>query len=525
LTRDFENRIIFQMHFRILAGLAVCATLTVSAQTPTPPTGPRALSLRECIDAALSRNLDLQIQHLTLDIARFDLSGAYGAYTPTLAVAAGRDFVSEPANFDPKKPGLDFPYDLTTDSVGPNLSGRLPMGLSYDLNAVVNSVHALTDFNLNPATAAAFPPSGIRDTNNYWADAGLTVQQHLLKDFWIDKYRETLLVRQKDLKISQQMLRFQIMKTVLAVELGYYDLVAAREQIRVDEKALELKKQLVAETHRRVEVGDLPPLDGEQAETQLQNALTALTGAREIFADRQNALKNLLTDNFKEWADVDLQPADPLLAMATPVNRSESFRNALQNRPDLVEARLAVERSDVSVRFRMNQLFPSLDFIGRYGGIGSQADLGPTLSDVVHFRNPEYFYGAVVSVPLGNVAERNSYKASKTTKQIAELQLKKAEQELMLQVADVVNRVQSRFSQVGSTRQARTFAEAALAAEQKKLQNGLSTSFVVLQLQEILTSARTAEILALADYNRILAQLAFAEGSIMEKHHLELEVK
>jgi len=68
-------------------------------------------------------------------------------------------------------------------------------------------------------------------------------------------------------------------------------------------------------------------------------------------------------------------------------------------------------------------------------------------------------------------------------------------------------------------------AEAALAAEQKKLQNGLSTSFFVLQLQETLTAARTTEALALADYNKALAQLAFAEGSTLHKRNLLLEVK
>ena len=41
---------------------------------------------------------------------------------------------------------------------------------------------------------------------------------------------------------------------------------------------------------------------------------------------------------------------------------------------------------------------------------------------------------------------------------------------------------------------------------------GLSTSFIVLQLQETLTAARTAEVQAIADYNKTLAQLAFAEG-------------
>jgi len=64
-----------------------------------------------------------------------------------------------------------------------------------------------------------------------------------------------------------------------------------------------------------------------------------------------------------------------------------------------------------------------------------------------------------------------------------------------------------------------------LDAEQKKLQNGLSTSYFVLQLQEVLTAAQTAELQALTDYNRILAQLAFAEGSTLERNHLELEAK
>jgi outer membrane protein TolC len=105
------------------------------------------------------------------------------------------------------------------------------------------------------------------------------------------------------------------------------------------------------------------------------------------------------------------------------------------------------------------------------------------------------------------------------------LQLRRAEQEVFLQIADLVNRVESRFNQTESTRRARGYAEAALAAEEKKLQNGLSTSFIVLQLQETLTAARTAEIQALAGYNEILAQLAFAEGATLQRHALGLRWK
>jgi outer membrane protein TolC len=92
-------------------------------------------------------------------------------------------------------------------------------------------------------------------------------------------------------------------------------------------------------------------------------------------------------------------------------------------------------------------------------------------------------------------------------------------------VADAINQIESRYAQVGSTRQARTYAEAALLAEEKKLENGLSTTFMVLQMQEILTAALTAEAQALVDYNKALAQLAFAEGSTMERQHLKLQAK
>ena len=293
----------------------------------------------------------------------------------------------------------------------------------------------------------------------------------------------------------------------------------------MQEKALELRQQLVAETRRRVDLGDLPPLDSEQAESELQNTLTALSLAREAYETQQNHLKRLLTDNFRELVDVELQPSEALVALPAEINRSESFQHALKSRPDILEARLAVERQDVVVRFQRNQLFPSLDLVGHYGGLAVQNGLGSAVDQVFRFNNPDYFYGVVVSYPIGNSAARASYRTSQATKQIAELQLKTAEEEVLAQIADCVTRLRYRFSQVGSTRKARSFAEAALDAEQKKLQNGLSTSFFVLEFQEKLTAARTAELQALTEYNRTVAQLAFAEGTSLTKYHLTLESK
>ncbi len=505
------------MRVRLSLALFLLIAHSSISQTNLVRTNARSLKLEECIDLALANNLDLQIQRLTTRATDYTLTSAYGAYDPAFSLFARRDFLSQPSDIDFKKTTPDFPYKLTTDSAGGGLSGKLPVGLNYQVSGSIAKQNGVTDFqNTNF-------PGGIRDTNQFLANAGVSATQHLLRDAWIDQDRRLILLRRKDLKISEQAMTFQIMQTMLAVELAYYDVIAARELVRVEEKALELRQQFVAETRRRVEVGDLPPLDSEQAETQLENSQTALTAARELLVDRQNALKTLLTDDFRTWVDVDVTPAEALIATEQKPDRSESFKSALRNRPDLIQARLAIERNDVEVRFFKNQIFPSLDLFGRYGGLGIRANENSAVSDALHFREPEYSYGVVLTVPLTSIRERSDYRASQARKEISQLELRRAEQALFLQIADFVNRVESRFSQVGSTRRARTYAEAALAAELKKLQNGLSTSFIVLQLQETLTAARTAEVQALADYNKILAQLAFAEGRTMQRHRLDLQ--
>jgi outer membrane protein TolC len=452
------------------------------------------------------------------------LSGAYGPYVPTLTFDATHKEETEMGEFDARKFNPYFPAQIDTGKIGPELSGKAPFGFSYDFSSFLQGGQAITDFRADPRLATYFP-GGVRTTNDYTASAALTMRQHLLKDFWIDSDREVLLARRADLKISQQALRFQIMKILLAVELAYDDLLAAREEIRVQEKALELRQQFVKETERRVQVGDQPPLDSAQAEAQLQNTLTALAAAREAFALRQNSLIGLMSDNFKEWADVEVQPTDTLLALPVTVDRWGSFECALTNRPDLIEARLAVQKTGVMVKFRFNQLFPNLDLVGGYGGLGTETVPRTALDDAFSFRNPEYSYGVVVSFPLDNLSAKADYRSSAAAKKIAQLQLEKAEQDVLLQVSNFGRSVEYRFRQVASTQKARTYAEAALDAETKKLQNGFTTSFVVLQFQEILTAARMAEVRALVDYNQLLAQLAFAEGTILEQHHVSLEVK
>jgi hypothetical protein len=99
------------------------------------------------------------------------------------------------------------------------------------------------------------------------------------------------------------------------------------------------------------------------------------------------------------------------------------------------------------------------------------------------------------------------------------------EHNLDVKIENAIETAKTDLQQVGATREARIYAEAALDAEQKKLEKGKSTSFQVLSLQRDLTTARSKEIRALADYNEALANVAVNEGTTLERRHVTLEVK
>ena len=203
----------------------------------------------------------------------------------------------------------------------------------------------------------------------------------------------------------------------------------------------------------------------------------------------------------------------------------ESWGKGLSLRPDLVQSRLDVERLNIVLRYDHNQLFPQLDLVGSYGYNGTGREFSDTLNDIGARNNPFYSVGAVLTVPLGNGAARNNYKITKEQKKQALLQLKKLEESILIQIDDSVAQVRNAYERVDATREARRYAEEALDAEQKKLENGKSTSFVLLRVQRDLTAARQAEIRALSSYQKALSNLYFNEGTTLERNKIRVDFK
>jgi outer membrane protein TolC len=353
----------------------------------------------------------------------------------------------------------------------------------------------------------------------------ISMSQPLLKNGWIDGPRMAITLRKKDLKQSEWALQGQIMRTITEVQVAYYNLIASRELVKVREKALQEAEQQLRENKKRVEVGVMAPLDEKQAESQVAESRASLIRAQGDLAVNQNRLKNLLTDKYSEWRDVVLEPTETLLATVQVFNRQDSWHKGLSLRPDLVTAKIDLEKQNITLRYRRNQLFPELDLVGSYGQLGAGAEFSDSLGGIARGDSPSYSYGAVLRIPLSNRAERYRYKSAKALKEQAVLRLKQLEQTVMQQIDDAIIQAQSSLQQVEASKQASSFAEAAYQAEQKKMESGKSTSFQVLILQRILTERRAAEISSLTAYNIALAYLAQAEGSTLERMGIQVTTK
>jgi HAE1 family hydrophobic/amphiphilic exporter-1 len=483
----------------LLAFFAVVAA--TAAQTGTNTPAGRAMSLPDCIQAALAHNLDVQIERYNPQISRYNLNAAYSGYDPAFTASGQHDYNKSGGVFSNGVPVSDI------NSFNSGIGGSLPWGLQYNFSGNVSDTHANN----------ALPSSG--------GQIQASLRQPLLKNFWIDTTRLNIRVAKNQLKQSEQGLRQQIINSVTAVANAYYELIFAQENVQVQQEALQLSQTQLDQDRQRLQIGTLAVLSVQQDESQTAQDHANLIAAQSTLDTDQNALKYLLTDEYSKWHDVNIVPSETLAAPSQSFDLQASWSKGMTERPDLLQAKLNVEQEGIRLKYYRNQMFPELDLIGTYGFNGGGPQYSDTFGQYSEGNRPFYTYGAQLSVPLGSVGPRNQYKATKATLQQVVLQLKQLEQNVMVQIDNAVKVAESDYQSVEATKQARIYAQAALDAEQKTYAVGKATTFEVLQYQNSLTSARSQEIRALANYNEALANLVAQEGATFERYNISIEAK
>lgn len=492
--------------------------LTAGAQTNLPAGPARAMSLQDCIQEALQHNLDLQIQRYNPQISLYNLNANYGGYDPTFTFSGTHTYNDTGGTFQNGQIVTGSTYN--EDSFSSAISGTLPwLGTMYSLGGNVSSTKG-DKFGITNSFPFQSSSGQVGAGIN-----GVTLTQPLLQNFWIDKTRLDIRLAKNTLQSKELGVRGQAITSVTAVEDAYYELIYAQENVKVQQEALVLAQTQLDQDQQRVQIGTLAQLDVQQDEAQVATSKANLIAALNTLSVDENALKSVLTDDYAKWHDTQIQPTETLAATMQLFDLQDSWNKGMAERPDLLQARLAVAAQGIQLKYDYNQLYPSLDLTGTYGYNGSGGNFDDTFDQINQANQPFWSYGVQFSMPLSNVGARNNYKAGKVTLKQLLLQLKQLEQTVMVDIDNAVKQAQSSYESVQATQQARTYAEAALDAEQKKYAVGKSTTFTVLQLQNNLTAARSQEIRALADYNEALANLSSKEGTTLEHNNINIELK
>lgn len=484
-----------------LAAIAATSALTSFAET-------RSVSLDDCVKMALQKNLDIRIAYYSPKQALSQFRQSYGAWDPNINFGASQSFRQQP--------GLQLPGQ-------PFIPGAEYWNENYSVGVSGNS----TPFGTGYGVSFAVPRASQEGAGGFTYTPSLTLNlsQSLLRNFWIDQPRLAIEVGRLGIKRSEQDVQELVISVSTQVALAYHDVIAARESVRVQKKAVETSERRLAEQKKRVEVGALAPLDEKQSEAEVFRTRADLLRAEGSLGDALARLRNLVSDDFAALDDTAFDPSMTLTAVPVAFDKKDSWHKALTQRPDVVRAGIGLEQQKIRRKFTYNQLFPQLDLRGTYGLGGLANHLGDSLDDIGARNQPNHSVGIVLSFPLSNRSAREANKQAKLEQERLLLDYKRIEQNAMRDIDISIRAAKTQFERVGATKKAREFAAQALEAEEKKLANGKSTAFQVLELQRQLTAAESDEISALSEYNKELYRLSQAEGDTLKKLGILLDFK
>lgn len=494
-----------------LVGLALLLTVSVARGEGTNQV--KSLRLQECIERALENNLEIRFQRITPTIQTWGVLGAQGVYDPTLSGGVNNQGTTTwLSTSDAQALGFTTNFTQRTKSwlASADLSGKLPTGATYDFSALGND-------NYGSSFSNAF--------SSFGGDAGVTLTQPLLRNFGFGVNAATIRIARENRTIAIQNFVQFVMNTVSNVATAYYELVYAIENYNASVENRELARELLEQNRIQERVGTMSPLDVIQAEAGVaESEQSVITTARAI-KDNENTLKRLICQQVSEFGTATLVPVDYPPVEMVALDVAESTRRALETRPDYQSAYHALESQNITVQFNRNQLWPEVNLTGTYNlnGLGHTFDsFSDNLSST---RSPYWNVGVVLSVPLGNRQARANYHMAKLDADQLLLSLKSLEQDIVVAVDDAVGHVETNLKSVEAARAATRLAQESFDAEKKKLLAGTSTTFLVLQAQTVLETARVAQIRAEADYHESLVALDLAEGTILAKNNIVLDEK
>ena len=195
----------------------------------------------------------------------------------------------------------------------------------------------------------------------------------------VERFRKTVNERyiieaKNTVKVGESQFAQQVMTTITQVANDYWELVYARENVKVEQVAVAADQQLYENNKKQLEIGTMAPLDVITAQSQLATDQQALVQAQTTQLQDETTLLNAITKDplAPELAGRSKSFRQRPIFTPTPENISldDAVHEAWQKRPELQQAELNLKNAGVEVKATKNLLLPQVNLFAQVSGDG-----------------------------------------------------------------------------------------------------------------------------------------------------------
>lgn len=505
----------------------------------------KTLTLRDAVELALTNNRDIEISRKTERIAEFDLRAARGFFQPRLTGQTYYDRTTVPNT------GIFSTNRTTTTS---SIVGNAAVTAYYPNQGTIfqgtfNNTRASTD---NPISILS-PQlnSGL----------GFNVTQPLFRGRKFDQPRRLIEIAKKNIELTDVQFRQRSIETVANVQRAYWDLTYALRNLQVQRDALRDAKGQLEHNRRLVNEGQLAPIDIVAAETQVANFEQAVYDALNTSNIAENILKNLIAPNRNDaiWSAA-IMPVEPVEVSVPNTTLPEAMALAVDNRPELDINQAQKDLNAIDQRLYRDQKKPQIDLVASYNSAGIGGSLNPNfnnpfsasacvvpsspqcialqqqqqaflgqiggsgtaLTDIFANKYPSFRVGVNFNLPLwGDKTAAANLGRSIVEGERLDVQREQIEQGIQVEVRNALQAVRTDEARLRAAAIARENSERQYESEQRKLDDGQSDVYRVLERQTALSVARSNELRARTELNKAIAELQRVTGNTLKANDIE----
>ena len=479
----------------LIASLSNCP-----AQEPKSSNSASAirLSLADVSELALLNSLDVQIAKYDAYIKRTSLGEAESIFDTFLNAEVNylRDKKSQPTSIlgtDSKEYGFSL-----------GLEKKLPTGTAIKLDAVGSKNRSNSVFStLNPYNEASLQAS---------------VTQELGKNFFGLADRASIKITKLDIENSDFTSLDNIEEALFDVQRAYWNLIRRTEELDISEETLDNAEMLYEAYKEKYSIGLVEESEFLAIEALLYARRSDLLVSK---LNRQTAKNELLFLLNQGRYQQDIITLDDFNFALRKVDLYKALENAIDKRRDYKRINNKIKKNNIELVVSKNALWPQIDLEASFIRNNLSIERSQAWEDAGEGANDEISLVLSLRMPLENRQAKAGLQKVNYQKVQLLLDLKRTERQILLDINNKVNDVNTLEEQVEMYKHTVEIHRKKLAEQVKRLHFGRSNVDTLIDYEQDLLDARRLLAEKLYDYKVALTELDLIKNSLLDQYWQE----